>query len=42
MEALDQPAAVRLNHPPGGDIVGIGGQLYVRKALVSCLRKEQL
>ena len=41
-EALDYLAAVRLDHPSGCDVVSVGRQLNVRKAFVSCLRKQQL
>jgi hypothetical protein len=42
LKTLDQLASVRLNYPSGSDAVSIGGELYVRQALLSCLRKQHL
>ena len=42
LETLDEFASVRLVYPSGSDVVCIGRELYVRKTLLSCLRKQHL
>src|SRR5258706_8411325 len=42
VEPLDELSAVRLDHAPRCDVVGICGQLDVCKSLFSCLGKQQL